>query len=72
MVSVIINFADSMTRAGVEQLYESSRFAGDPTLLFEEINPKEWKVTLHPRHTARIQPDEFKRFLRLRLHCTAM
>jgi len=68
-VSAIAHFDQPMTRGDVERLYASNRLGGDPTLTFEEITPTNWKVSLHPQHTAPMQLDEFKRFLRLRLHC---
>ena len=68
-VSAVAHFDQPLSRADIEQLYASSRFGGDPTLTFEEITPKDWKVSIHPQHIAPMQLDEFKRFLRLRFHC---
>ncbi len=58
-----------MTLAEIDELYDSQCCARDPMLVFEQITPVDWNVRLHHEHTAGMPPDEFKRFLRLRLHC---
>jgi hypothetical protein len=56
-----------MTLAEIDELYDSQSRAGDPMLVFEQITPVDWKVRLHHEHAVGMPPDEFKRFLRLRL-----
>jgi hypothetical protein len=67
--STTVHFDHPLTQSEIEELYASSCFLGDPTLVFEEITLRDWKVSIHPQHTMPISSEEFKRLLRFRLHC---
>ena len=68
-LSTTVHFDRALTQESLEDPYASARFPGDPNLVFEEITAVDWNVRLHSDHTLRMPPEEFKRYLRLRLHC---